>query len=253
MMTETLIEQLRALHLHGMAAALESQHADAGSDAMTFTERLGLMIQHEIAERDNHRMQRRLRWARLPQNDACLESLASGAPLGLDPVTFAAVRDLTWIKKHLNVLIIGPCGVGKSFLASALAHAACRADYRVRAYRMPRLAEELTRMHALQRRSTLLKQLAKTDVLLLDDFGLASLSDQHKRDLLEILDDRYDKRSTIVTSQLPIEEWHAYLGDPTLADAILDRIVHNAYRLTLKGESMRKRRAVDHDNRPVAH
>jgi len=198
MMTETLIERLRALHLQGMAAALESQLADERSEAMTFTERVGLMIQHEIAEQSTRRLQKRLRWARLPQGDACLETLSSSAPKGLDPVTFATVRDLAWIKKNLNVLITGPCGVGKSYLASALAQAACRTDYRVRAYRMPRLVEDLTRAHALQRRSTLLKQLAKTDVLLLDDFGLTSLSDQHKRDLLEILDDRYDKRSTII-------------------------------------------------------
>ena len=249
MMTETLIQQLKELHLYGMSAALERQLTDELSEAMTFTERLGLMIQQEMAERSTHRLQKRLRWARLPQNNACLEDLARHSPKGLDPVTFATVRDLTWVKKHLNILITGPCGVGKSFLASALAHAACRSDYRVRAYRLPRLAEELTRAAALQRRSTLLKQLAKTDVLLLDDFGLASLSDQHKRDLLEILDDRYDKRSTIITSQLPIEDWHAYLGDPTLADAILDRLVHNAYRLTLKGESMRKQKTVEHDPR----
>lgn len=252
MMTETLIEQLRSLHLHGMASALERQLADECSEAMTFIERAGLMIQHEITERASRTMQKRLRWAQLPQNDACLEDLARHGPKGLDPVTFATVRDLTWVKKHLNVLITGPCGVGKSFLASAIAHAACRADFRVRAYRMPRLAEDLARAHALQRRSTLLKQLARTDVLLLDDFGLASLADQHKRDLLEILDDRYDKRSTIITSQLPIEDWHAYLGDPTLADAILDRLVHNAYRLTLKGESMRKRRALEPEVRQAA-
>src|SRR5262245_30083212 len=139
MMTETLIEQLRELRLTGMAAALQSQLADDSSEALTFVERIGLMIQHEVAERDAHRMQKRLRWARLPQNDACLESLAHFTPRGLDPVTFAAVRDLTWIKKHLNILVTGPCGVGKSYLASALAHAACRADYRVRAFRMPRL------------------------------------------------------------------------------------------------------------------
>jgi DNA replication protein DnaC len=253
MMTETLIEQFKELRLHGMAAALERQGTDELTEAMTFAERVGLMIQNELAERASHRLQKRLRWARLPLHNACLEDLSRQAPRGLDPVTFATVRDLTWIKKHLNVLITGPCGVGKSYLTSALAHAACRSDYLVRGYRLPRLAEEFTRAHALQRRSTLLKQLARTDVLLLDDFGLATLSDQHKRDLLEILDDRYDQRSTIITSQLPVEDWHAYLGDPTLADAILDRLVHNAYRLTLKGDSMRKRRAVDLEARPAAH
>jgi DNA replication protein DnaC len=125
-------------------------------------------------------------------------------------------------------------------VACALAHAACRADYSVRSFRLPRLVDELTRVTALQKRATFFRQLAKADLLLIDDFGLAPLSDQTKRDLLEILDDRYDKQSTLITSQLPVDQWHAYLDEPTLADAILDRLVHNAYRLNLKGASMRK-------------
>jgi DNA replication protein DnaC len=144
------------------------------------------------------------------------------------------------------VLITGPCGVGKSFIASALAHAACRADCSVRSFRLPRLIEELARHHAQANRSAFLKQLAKVDLLYIDDFGLAPLADQSKRDLLEILEDRYDKKSTLITSQLPVDQWHdAYIDEPTLADAILDRLVHNSHRVTLKGGSMRKHKRAD--------
>ncbi len=250
MSIEPLIQSLSAMRLHGMAVALEQQSADRNIHSLRFEERLALLIQHEQAERGNLRLAQRLRWARLPQSGACLEDLDIKTIRGIDPVTLATVRDLSWIKKRLNVLIVGPCGVGKSFLASALAQSACRADFAVRCFRLPRLAEELTRANALQRRSALLRQLAKIDVLLIDDFGLAPPTDQLKRDLLEILDDRYDKKSTVITSQLPIEQWHEYLSEPTLADAILDRLVHNAYRLTLKGESMRKQRAVRRAEQP---
>jgi DNA replication protein DnaC len=171
-----------------------------------------------------------------------LEDLDTRTPRGIDPRQLAQVRDLAWIDEHLNVLITGPCGVGKSFIACALAHAACRADHSVRCFRLPRLADELARYRALNNRSSFLKQLAKADLLVLDDFGLAPMSEDVKRDLLEILDDRYDRRSTLITSQLPVDQWHAYLADPTLADAILDRLVHNSYRLALTGASMRKQK-----------
>ena len=140
------------------------------------------------------------------------------------------------------MLITGPTGVGKSYLGCAVGHAACRADYSVRFFRIPRLIDELARYAALQNKSTLLRQIAKADLLIIDDFGLAPLADTVRRDLLEILDDRYDRRSTLITSQIPVEQWHAYLQDPTIADAILDRLIHNSYRLTLKGESMRKQK-----------
>ena len=133
-------------------------------------------------------------------------------------------------------------GVGKSYLACAIGHAACRADHSVRCFRLPRLIDELTRHTALQNKSTFLRQLAKADLIIIDDFGLAPLPDAIRRDLLEILDDRYDRRSTLITSQLPVEQWHTYLEDPTVADAILDRLIHNSYRLALKGESMRKQK-----------
>ena len=244
MLIQPLIQQLHELRLRGMACALEQQNANADRSALAFEERLGLLIQHELTERASARLAQRLRWARLPQG-AALEDLDTATVRGLSPSALAQVRDLGWIGQRLNVLITGPTGVGKSFLACALAQAACRRDYSVRFFRLPRLVDELTRHHALQNRSGLLKQLAKAELLVLDDFGLMPFSEQTRRDLLEILDDRYDRRSTIVTSQLPVDQWHTYLNDPTLADAILDRLVHNSYRLVLKGESMRKQKTVE--------
>jgi DNA replication protein DnaC len=241
MLFEPLIQQLQQLRLRGMATALQQLHDMPQQQALTFEEQLSLMIQHELTDRHSQRLAQRLRWAKLPQS-ACLEDLDTRTPRGIDPKLIALLTALAWLKDKLNVLITGPCGVGKSFIASALAHAACRADYSVRSFRLPRLVEELGRHHAQANRSAFLKQLAKVDLLYLDDFGLTPLADQTKRDLLEILEDRYDKKSTLITSQLPVDQWHAYLDEPTLADAILDRLVHNSYRVNLKGGSMRKQK-----------
>ena len=248
MLTEPLIQQLQQLHLKGMAAALEQQMTGADCAARSFEDRLGLLIQHEFTDRASHRLAQRLRWAKLPQN-ACLEDLDMRTARGVDPGVLAQLTDLAWIKSHLNLLITGPTGVGKSYLAAALAHAACRADFSVRCFRLPRLVDEFTRYAALQKRSALLKQLARVELLVIDDLGLAPLADQTVRDLLEVLDDRYDRASTLITSQLPLDQWHAYLGDRTVADAILDRLVHNAHKIALKGDSMRKRQAVNRKDR----
>ncbi|MGH8168860.1 MAG: IS21-like element helper ATPase IstB [Woeseiaceae bacterium] len=243
MLTEPLIQQLTELRLRGMAASLEQQLASPDVGSQSFENRLGLMLQQEIIERGNARLVQRLRWAKLPIQ-ACLEDLDTRSARGIDPGQLGQLNDLGWLRERLNLLITGPTGVGKSFIASAFAHAACRADFSVRCFRLPRLVEELARYAAMQKRSALYRQLAKADLIVIDDFGLTPLADATVRDLLEILDDRYDRKSTLITSQLPVDQWHGYLGDRTVADAILDRLVHNSYRLVLKGESMRKRRTV---------
>jgi DNA replication protein DnaC len=247
MLIEPLMQLLKKLKLYGMFGALERQLSDPDIGALRFEERLSMLLQHELAERDNYRLTQRLRVAALPQ-PACLEDLDTRLQRNLDPALMSTVRDLGWIDRHLNVLITGPTGIGKSFIGAALAHAACRANYHVRCFRLPRLIDELSRAHAFQRRSTFLRTLAKADLLLIDDFAIGPLSDQSKRDLLEILDDRYDKSATIITSQLDVKQWHAYLDDPTLADAILDRVVHNAYHLDLSGESIRKLKSIRSQN-----
>jgi DNA replication protein DnaC len=240
MLIEPLIAQLQALGLRGMVRALERQPENPDVQGMGFEDRLGLLVQHEIADRHAHRFAQRLRWAKLPQA-ACVEDLNTRAPRGIERGRLTQLVELAWIDQHLNVLLTGPTGVGKSYIASALAHQACRQDRSVRYFRMPRLTEELLRAGAVQKKSAFFKHLAKADLLVLDDFGLAPMSDEIKRDLLEIVDDRFDKKSTLITSQLPVDAWHRHLDDPTLADAILDRLVHNAYKIELKGDSMRKK------------
>lgn len=241
MVIEPLIDPLNTLRLRGMAAALEQQLATADGRQLSFEDRLSRMIEQETIERANARLAQRLRWAKLPIKNACLEDLDTRTPRGIDKGQLKHLTDLGWIKERLNLLVTGPTGVGKSFIASSIGNAACRTDHSVRCFRLPRLIDELARYAALQKRSALLKQIARAHLLIIDDFGLTPLTEETVRDLLEILDDRYDRSSTLITSQLPVDQWHAYLGDRTVADAILDRLVHNAYRIDLKGESMRKR------------
>lgn len=242
MLTEPLYQSLQALGLRGMARQFAAQLGNRDLEAMPFNDRFGLIIDAEQSERANYRYAQRLRWAKLGQ-PAQLEDLDQRSPRGLDKALVAQLASLAFVHDKRNLLITGPTGVGKSYLACALGHQACRHDVSVRYLRLPRLIEELVRADALKRKGALFKHLARFQVLILDDFGLAPIADVHQRDLLEIVDDRFDKTSTIITNQLPVEQWHPWLGDPTLADAILDRIVHNAYRITLKGDSMRRQKA----------
>jgi len=250
MLSQPLHDTLRDLGLRGMARAYERQQTLTATADLTFDERFALLLDAERLERANYRYAQRLRWAKLPQQSACLEDLDQRVPRGLDKRVIAQLADLKWVEQHMNLLIVGPTGVGKSYIACALVHHACKNEISVRCLRLPRLIEEFAKADALRKKSTLFRQLAKVQLLVLDDFGLAPLADPHQRDLLELLDDRYDKAATLVTSQLPIDRWHAYLGDPTLADAILDRLVHNAHRIVLKGESMRARRSHSNSNDP---
>lgn len=241
MLTEPLYQGLQNLGLRGMARQFSAQEKGTSQD-LTFGERLALLIDAEQSERRNYRYAQRLRWAKFGQT-ASLEDIDSRTPRGMDRAVIAQLGTLKFIADKINILISGPTGVGKSYLACALGQHACRENISVRYLRLPRLVEELIRADALKKKSQLFKHLAKFQLLIFDDFGLTPLADEIKRDLLEIIDDRFDKSATIVTSQLPVSKWHEFLADPTLADAILDRIVHNSYKLELKGESMRKKKA----------
>jgi len=239
MMHHPTLDKLQQLKLTGMLRALQEQEGIPDIRTMPFEERLGLMVDREMTERDNRRMQTRLRMAKLKQN-AALEDIDFKTARGLDRSLIMKLAGCEWVAEHLNVLITGATGLGKTFLACALAHKACREGYSSHYVRLTRLFQELDIGRADGRYAKMMRQFAKADVLIMDEWGLAVLTDQHRRDLLEILDDRYNMRATIITSQLPIAHWHEAVGDPTLADAILDRVVHNAYKINLSGKTMRK-------------
>ena len=242
MLIHPTLDKLQRLQLTGMRKALAEQTELSEIEALSFEERLGLLVDREITERDGRRLKTRLRQAKLRQQ-AAIEDIDYRHPRGLDKALIANLINGGWIKAHHNILITGPTGAGKTWLACALAHKACRDGYRVHYLRLPRLFQELPIAKGDGRYPKLLAALAKTDVLVLDDWGLSTFSDEQRRDMLEILEDRHGRRATLITSQLPVEHWHEIIGDPTLADAILDRLVHNAYKINLKGESMRKRKS----------
>ena len=241
MLLHPTLEQLATLRLTGMAAALSEQRQMDLAD-LSFEDRLALLLDREIVARKNRKMKTQLHKARLRQ-DSCLEDIDFRHPRGLDKSLVVRLADCQWLKEHHNLIITGPTGVGKTYLACAFAHKACREGFSTLYLRLTKLFEDLSLAKGDGRYLKLLKSFAKTDLLVLDDYGLFPLNQEQRHDLLEILEDRHHIRSTLVTSQLPLEHWHEQIGDPTLADAILDRLVHNAHKLHLKGESMRKTKA----------
>ena len=242
MLIHPTTDKLQTLKLTGMVKALDEQHAMADIDELNFEARLGLLVDRELTDRENRRLSTRLKKARL-RHSCCIEDLDFRTPRGLDKALVLTLAACAWVTKGINILITGPTGVGKSYLACALGHKACLEGHSVLYRRLPRLFEELRLAKADGSYGKLMTTYAKTSLLVLDDWGLTPPTDSQRRDLLELLEDRHGLRATIVTSQLPVNLWHEYLGDPTLADAILDRLVHNAYKINLKGDSMRKQSA----------
>lgn len=239
MLNSPTLDMLRSMKLNGMVQALEDQFQAGSCSELTFEERLGLLVTREYEVRTNRRLQIRLREAKL-RYQASLEDLHYTGNRGLDKGLVLGLASCAWIRKSHNVLITGATGVGKSYLGCALGHRACMEGFRVAYRRTSRLLRELTAAKGDGSYAKKLEKYKRTDLLILDDWGITPLSSESCRDLLEILEDRYQKAATIITSQMPIDSWHKTMKSPTLADAILDRLFHNAYRIQLKGESKRR-------------
>ena len=241
MLTHPTLDLLHALGLHGMAKGFNELGAQPEAASLDHAEWLALLLEQEATLRQQKKFESRARAAKLRQA-ASVEDVDYRAMRGLDRALFLKLANCDWIRARHNLLIIGPCGVGKSWLACALGQKACREDLSVAYHRVPRLFQALALARADGRYARTLRQIARVDLLILDDWGPEALTAEQRRDLLEIVEDRYDARSIIVTSQVPIDRWYEIIGNPTIADAILDRLVHNAYRIELKGESLRKNR-----------
>jgi DNA replication protein DnaC len=244
MTTEETFQKLSEIRMHGFARALHDQLDNRESyEHLGFEDRLGLLIDREWTDREMRSLTRRLQLARLRDRTASIEDVDYRHPRGLERNALHRLATCEWVTKHQNVIVSGSTGCGKTFIACALGHKACREGHSVIYRRVPRLCQELHVARGDGSLPRMLARLAKTDVLILDDWGLVPLGTQERQDLLEVIEDRHGERSTIIAGQLPVKDWHKYIGDPAVADAALDRIVHSAHRLTLKGESMRKKRS----------
>jgi DNA replication protein DnaC len=250
MLMQQTLSQLRNLKLDGMARAFEEQSALSASNSLSFEDRFAMVVERELAWRDTRRLERLMKAARLKNPQACIEDIEFRQSRGLDQRVVATLAGCDWVRNAQNIILSGPTGAGKTWIACAFAQQACRQGFSALYVRVARLFEELRIAHGDGSFTRRLAQIAKIDVLLLDDWGLQELDQGARNDLLEVIDDRVGSRSTIITSQLPLEHWHAWLQDPTLADAILDRLVHHAHRLPLKGDSMRKTNAKQIDSSP---
>jgi DNA replication protein DnaC len=247
MLTHPTLDLLQDLNLHGMATAFRDLQTQPEAQSLEHAEWLALLLEHEATARRQKRFEARARAARL-RHAASVEDVDYRAARGLDRTMFLKLAACDWIRARHNLLITGPCGLGKSWLACALGHKACREDLSVAYHRVPRLFAALALARGVGRYSRMLRTLARVDLLILDDWGPETLSAEQRRDLLEIVEDRHETRSIILTSQIPVDRWYDMIGDPTIADAILDRLVHSAYRIELQGESLRKKRSPE----PVA-
>jgi DNA replication protein DnaC len=251
MLNQPTLEKLNAMKLNGMVAAFREQMESAEASQLSFEERFGLMVDRQWDWKQNRALIRRLQLAKFKERGV-VEDIDYQHPRGLDRKLIRTLTTSDWVRQHENLLFIGPTGIGKTWLACALAHRACRDGFFALHKRMSELFRDLAMGRADGSIGTLLAKWARIDVLVLDDFAMAPLKDSERRDFLEICDDRYQRRSTILTSQMPLAHWHEQIGDPSIADSIMDRLVHNAYRIELSGESMRKkrgRRAAEEDGK----
>ena len=242
MLNEPTLEKLYAMRMGAMAEAWLTQQKEPKTAQLSFDERLGLLVDVEHLARQNRKLKRRLSEAKLRIPSACPEDIDTPARRNLNKATIRELARCQWIEHHNSVIITGATGTGKTYIACALANKACRMGYRVLYRRMPRLLSELKLARADGTYPRLLSRFAKTDLVVLDDWGIGSLTEMQRHDILELIEDRDALRSTVITSQLPQTKWHDHIGDPTVADAILDRVVHQAYKIALKGPSRRKTR-----------
>jgi len=239
MLLNQTFDKLNQMKLFGMVSELTRQMQVPDTAALSFEERISFLVDMEMTARDSRRLSRLLKGAHL-RDSACIEDIDFRTHRGLDRSVVLSLAICDWIEKRRNVLITGPTGVGKTYVACALAHTACRQGHSSIYYRAPRLLGELKLARADGSYAKTLNKLAKTELLVIDDWGINTLSESERRDILEVVEDRYKLRSTIVVSQVPVDRWHDVIANPTIADAVLDRLVHNAYRIDLKGGSMRK-------------